>query len=206
MEKELEKIIEDIQREYKLFHKLREQNPLDVTDEYKKINYVYFRIFGTNYEVLPELIRSGYMTSGIILVRTMLELFVKSYYLEFIAKANKDDVKSYIEDDNQFPNFFQMTQKLEEVRNDRNESFNGTFKQFTKSYLKSYEIYTLFSHGKGELLTAFYESEKMSYTSEQISDVLFTIKGMFASMAMLYFHVQGNDSELQEFISKVKLT
>ncbi|EII3729118.1 hypothetical protein LG468_003963, partial [Vibrio cholerae] len=139
-------------------------------------------------------------------VRTMLELFVKSYYLEFIAKVNNDDVNSYIEDDNKFPNFFQMTQKLEEVRNERNCGFDGTFKQFTKNYLKSYEIYTLFSHGKGELLRAFYESEQMGYTPEQVSDVLLTIKGMFASIAMLYFYVQGNDRELQEFIIKVDIT
>ena len=205
MKIDLEKIYKEIEDEYKLFHSLFDMDNVDTSDEYKKINYAYFRVFATHYESIPQLIRTGYISSGIVLVRTMLETFVKSYYLEFIAKNNGDIALDYIKDVKQFPNFFEMTQQLENVKNENEIGFDGVFSQFTKSFLASYEKYTLFSHGKGEFLKAYYEHEKISYTSEQISEVLLTVKGMFAGLAMLLFHIQGSEKELKHFINKVNV-
>ncbi|GGB55231.1 hypothetical protein GCM10011502_30240 [Oceanisphaera marina] len=146
----------------------------------------------------------GYLSSGIVLVRTMLEIYVKSYYLEFIAKERGDNVIDYIEENKDFPSFFQMTKELEEVKSPKGDSFEGVFSQFTKNYLASYEKFSLFSHGKGAFLKAYYEHEKMSYNTEQITDVLYTVKGMFSTIAMLFFIIQGMHEELGEFINKVE--
>lgn len=206
MSKEIECLVRKMAHEYGVFHDLLKSHEVDLSDEYKKINWAYFRIFSTHYEAINHLIYSGgYHSSGIVLVRTMLEIYVKSYYLEFIAKEQGDDVKEYINEQKQFPSFFQMTKELEEVRNPKGDSFNGVFSQFTKKYLASYEKFSLFSHGKGEFLKAYYEHEKMSYTTEQITDVLNTVKGMFSTIGMLLFFTQGMQKELLEFITKVEL-
>lgn len=206
MNKEIELLVRKMEQEYRLFHDLLKRHEVDTSDKYKKINWAYFRIFSTHYEAINQLINSGgYMSSGIVLVRTMLEVYVKSFYLEFIAKERGDDVLEYINEQKQFPIFFQMTKELEEVKNPKGDCFNGAFSQFTKKYLASYEKFSLFSHGKGEFLRAYYENEKMSYTTEQITDVLYTIKGMFSTLGVLLFLSQGMENELFEFIAKVEL-
>ncbi|MUJ39650.1 hypothetical protein [Aliivibrio fischeri] len=206
MNYKIDDIVIEMHCEMNLFHELRQGHSLDVSDEYKKINNAYFRLFASSYEAMLYLQNTGHLTPSIILVRTMLELYMKSYYLEFIAKPNNDDVIGYIESDNKYPKFFEMAKKLEGVKNKNGIGFDGVFEQFTKGYLKSYEIYSQFSHGKGELLRGFYENQTISYTPEQITDVLLTVKGLFATLAMLFFHVQGQEKCLQEFMKKVNLT
>jgi hypothetical protein len=204
--KEIELLVIKMEQEFRLFHDIIKRQEVDTSDEYKKINWAYFRIFSTHHQAINLLIHSGgYISSGIVLVRTMLEVYVKSFYLEFIAKERGDDVLEYINEQKQFPNFFQMTKELEEVKNPKGDSFNGAFSQFTKKNLASYEKFSLFSHGKGELLRAYYENEKMSYTTEQITEVLYTIKGMFSTIGLLLFLSQGMENELFEFIAKAEL-
>lgn len=206
MNKEIEELVKRMENEYGIFHDLLGSHEMDLSDDYKKINWAYFRVFATHYEAINHLIYSGgYLSSGIVLVRTMLEIYVKSYYLEFIAKENVDSAIDYINDDNKFPSFFQMASNLEKVKNQKGDSFDGVFSQFTKKHLASYEKFSLFSHGKGDLLKAYYEHEKMSYTTEQITDVLYTVKGMFSTLAMLLFFTQGMQAELLEFIKKVEV-
>lgn len=206
MSKEVECLVKKMEHEYAVFHDFLKNCEIDLSDDYKKINWAYFRVFATHYEAINHLFHSGgYYTSGIVLVRTMLEIYVKSYYLEFIAKEKGEDVNEYVNEERQFPSFFQMTKELEEVKNPKGESFNGVFAQFTKKYLASYEKFSLFSHGKGELLKAYYEHEKMSYTTEQVTDVLHTIKGMFSTIGMLLLFIQGMQKELLEFINVVEL-
>lgn len=206
MNKEIELLVREMEREYGLFYDLLNPHEVDISDEYKKINWAYFRIFSTHYEAINHLIYSGgYLSSGIVLVRTMLEIYVKSYYLEFIAKERGDDVLEYINEQKQFPSFFQMTKELDEVKNPRGDGLNGVFLQFTKKYLASYEKFSLFSHGKGEFLKAYYENEKMSYTTERITEVLYMIRGMFSTIGMLLFFTQGMQNELLEFIGKIEL-
>ncbi|WP_313552224.1 hypothetical protein [Pseudomonas sp.] len=206
MSKEVECLVRKMEEEYGVFHGFLKNHELDLSDDYKKIIWAYFRIFSTHYEAINHLIYSGgYHTSGIVLVRTMLEIHIKSYYLEFIAKEQGDDVNEYINEEKQFPSFFQMTEKLEKVKNPKGSSFDGAFSQFTKKHMASYEKFSLFSHGKGELLKAYYEHEKMSYTTEQITDVLNTVKGMFSTIGMLLFFTQGMQKELLAFIGKIEL-
>ncbi|MBS0588108.1 MAG: hypothetical protein JSS37_09235 [Proteobacteria bacterium] len=209
MSKEVEYLVRKMEDEYRVFHDFLKNREMDLSDDYKKINWAYFRVFATHYEAINHLFHSGgYYTSGIVLVRTMLEIYVKSYYLEFIAKEQGDDVSEYVNEEKQFPSFFQMTKELEEVKNPKGDSFNGVFSQFTKRHLASYEKFSLFSHGKGVLLKAYYdyEREKMSYTTEQITDVLHMVKGMFSTIGMLLLFTQGMQKELLEFIKKVELT
>lgn len=206
MNKEIELLARKMEEEYDLLHDLLKNHEIDISDDYKKIIWTYFKIFATHYEAIHHLIYSGgYYTSGIVLVRTMIEIYVKSYYLEFIAKEQGDDANEYINEEKSFPSFSQMAKRLEAVKNPKGDSFNGVFSQFTKKYMSSYEKFSLFSHGKGEFLKAHYEHEKMSYTTEQITDVLNTVKGMFSTIGMLLFFTQGMQKELFAFIDIVEL-
>ncbi|GGB55281.1 hypothetical protein GCM10011502_30280 [Oceanisphaera marina] len=45
-------LVKKMEYEYGLFHHLLGERKIDTSDEYKKINYAYFRIFATHYEGL----------------------------------------------------------------------------------------------------------------------------------------------------------
>jgi len=72
-----------------------------------------------------------------------------------------------------------MTKKLEEHTDISEAKFDVFFKQFIKSELASYKKFSSFSHGNGEYLKATFEHQKISYTTQQITDVLKTAKGLF---------------------------
>jgi len=134
----------------------------------------------------------------------MLELYVKSYYLEFIERKNNTSILDLLENKKKFPNFFEMVKKLEEYTDISGATFDGVFKQFTKSELASYEKFSLFSHGKGEYLKASFIHNKLSYTEQQLLDVIQTAKGLFETLSLLLFYVQGFHDELKDIISELQ--
>lgn len=204
MNNEIEKLLNEIEESFMFVHDSLRGDEIDLSSEYKKINHTYFCMFCSHFESLFILVKSGHHSSGILLLRTMLELYVKSYYMEFIAKNKGDKVSDFINDTKKFPVFFKMVEQLENFKNDVGEGVNGTFSQFTKRNLASYEKFSLFSHGKGEYLKAFYEHGKISYTTEQISDILLTAKGLFETLSMLLCVVQNKQILLGELLEKYK--
>jgi hypothetical protein len=175
---------------------------LTLNSDYDKINDTYYEMFCTHYESFLILIQHHYFSSAIILPRTMLELYVKSYYLESIERKNDTSILDFLEDRKKFPNFFKMVEQLEQHTDILGAKFNGGFKQFTKSGLASYEKFSLFSHEKGEYLKASFEDQKINYTFEQIIDLLKTAKGLFDTLSLLLMYVQNFNDEIKIYVNR----
>lgn len=199
-----EEILKEIDEMFSSIHSLIDESTLELDDQYKRINYTYFKMFFCHFESLFILTTNNHFSSAILLMRTMLELFVKSFYFEFIEKEDGTLVDDFLVGKKDFPNFFNMTKALEEYKHDSFGSFMGSFKQFTKSGLASYEKFSLFSHGRGEVLRTFNDHNKISYTIEKISDVLLTAKGLFEQLSLLLFFVQNKKHEGSLVLKKMK--
>lgn len=199
----IDAILKDIDDVFGFAHNLINESELDLSDQYRKINHTYYKMFCCHFESLLILTTNNHFSSGILLMRTMLELFVKSYYFEFIEKARNSSVESFLSGEKDFPNFFNMTKALEEYEHDSYGNFKESFKQFTKSGLANYEKFSLFSHGKGEVLKGFYQHQKISYSAEHISDVLLTAKGLFEQLSLLLLFTQNKVSEIGLLLRKI---
>lgn len=202
--KKIDAILEEIDELFTFVHKLIDEKEFNLDEQYKKINYVYFNLFCSHFESLFILTINNHFTSAILLMRTMLELFVKSFYFEFIEREKKARVDDFIDGKRELPSFFKMTKELDEYKHDSYGDFKDFFKQFTKSGLASYEKFSLFSHGRGELLRTFYNHNTISYTTEQVSDVLLTAKGLFEQLSLLLFFTQRKFDETGLLLEKIK--
>ena len=200
----IEVIINDVNELFTFIHDLIDESKLDLEDQYKRIGYTYFKMFCCHFESLFILTTNRHFSSAILLMRTMLELFVKSYYFEFIEKEKGSCVEDFLDGKKDFPNFFMMTKALEEYEHDAFGDFKESFRQFTKSGLASYEKFSLFSHGRGEVLKACYKHRNISYTTEQISDVLLTAKGLLEQLSLLLFFTQDRTHETELLLKKIK--
>ncbi|MDX5976346.1 DUF6988 family protein [Vreelandella alkaliphila] len=202
MSTSLEQQMNEINEDFCFIHDLLEEAKVNPTTDYEKVNLTYFQMFSTHYESFYILLRSNHFSSGILLMRSMLELYVKSFYLEFIAKNKSEEVMDYLDVKIKYPSFFAMVKELGEFESTSGDTFDNFFSQLTKSQLASYEKFSFFSHGSGEYVKAFYKNGKISFTSEQISDVIETAKGMFLTFAMLLFAVQGKNDQLGKVLEK----
>lgn len=194
---------------YELFifiHDLFDEPGLNLEDQYKRMNYTYFKMFCCHFESFFILTIENHFSSAILLMRTMLELFVKSYYFEFIEKEKGSCVEDFLDGKKDFPSFFTMTKALEQYKHDSFGDFRESFNQLTKKNLASYEKFSLFSHGKGEVLKGFYKHKDISYTTEQISDVLLTAKALFEQLSLLLFFTQNKTHEARLLLKKIKQT
>jgi len=200
----VELILVEIDELFEFVHNLISEKELILDDQYKKINHTYFNLFSTHFESMLILIQNGHFSSAILLMRAMLEIFVKSFYFEFIEKTRGGTVEGLISKEKDFPNFFLMVKALEEYKHDSYGEFKGFFIQFTKSGLASYEKYSLFSHGRGEVLRAFYNNDRISYTDEQISDVVLSAKGLYEQLSLLLFFTQQRNDEIGRLLEKIK--
>ena len=200
----IQTILKDIDALFVFIHDHIYESKLNLEDQYKRIGYTYFKMFCSHLESLYILTTNNHFSSAILLMRTMLELFVKSYYFEFIEKEKESSVEDFINGKRDFPTFFQMTKALEEYEHDAFGNFKESFRQFTKTGLASYEKFSLFSHGRGELLNAFYKHKDISYTTEQISDVLLTAKGLLEQLSLLLFFNQDRTHEVGLLLNKIK--
>jgi hypothetical protein len=203
-EQEVKKVISDMRSSYNFAHALIQRNKIDLSDQYKKINYIYYRMFCSHLESFEILIKENCFSSAILLLRTMLELHIKSYYFEFIEKKNDSQVVDFLDSKKDFPNFFKMTQALETVENQAGDTFNGAFAQFAKSGLASYEKFSLFSHGRGEFLRIFFDNEEIKYSTDMILEIVLHAKSYFETLTLLLLVVQDRREELFHFIELIK--
>lgn len=198
----IDTLLEMMDKDFDLVYKLLNKKELDLNDEYNRINNTYYNIFCHHYESFLILTNNNGYSSAILLLRTMLELYVKSYYLEFIEKEKTTSILDFLDDKKDFPSFFNMTEKLEEHTDVSGAKFDGVFKQFTKSELASYKKFSLFSHGKGEYLKATFEYQKITYTTQQVTDILKTAKGLFETLSLLLMYVQGFNDEVKLLVNR----
>ncbi len=204
MNEKLKELMQIIDKNFVLIHEILDTKTLSLDDDYTKINHTYYTMFCSHYESFFILINNNHFSSAILLLRTMLELYVKSFYLEFIEKEKNTKILDFVDDKKQFPKFFDMVKKLEQHTDKSGAKFNGVFQQFTKSKLASYENFSLFSHGKGEYLRASFMHNKLSYTSQQILDVVTTAKGLFETFSLLIFYIQGFHDDLKDVINELR--
>jgi len=197
----IDNLLEMMDKDFVLVHEILDKKKLTLDNDYNKINYTYYTMFCSHYESFFILIQNNHFSSAILLLRTMLELYVKSYYLEFIEKEKKTSILDFLDDKKKFPNFFEITRQLEEHTDESGAKFDGVFKQFTKSGLASYEKFSLFSHGKGEYLKVAFEHQKIIYNTNDITDVLKTAKGLFETLSVLLMYVQGFNDEVRLLVN-----
>lgn len=204
MNEKLDELIQTIDKNFVLIHKILDAKTLSLDNDYTKINHTYYTMFCSHYESFFILINSNYFSSAILLLRTMLELYVKSFYLEFIEKEKNTKILDFLDNKKQFLNFFDTVNKLEQHIDKSGAKFNSGFQQFTKSELASYEKFSLFSHGKGEYLKASFMHNKLSYTSQQILDVVTTAKGLFETLSLLLLYVQNFHDDVKNAINELQ--
>lgn len=193
---EIRNIIIGIERRFILITELINISKLEFSDDYRKINHTYYRIFCCNFESFFILVKNQHFSSSFVLLRTMLELWLKSHYFEFVEKEKATSVSDLISNKKDFPKFFKMAQEIEACKTEPYGAFDGIFRQFTKKELATYETLSLFSHGRGDFLKASYENNKLSYTKNQIKEALLTAKGLFETLSWLLFYVQDKKEVL----------
>jgi len=98
----IDDLLEMIDKDFVVVHEILDKKKLSLDDDYNKINYTYFNIFCSHYESLYILIQNNHFSSAILLMRTMLELYVKSYYLEYIERQKNTNILDFIDDKKQF--------------------------------------------------------------------------------------------------------
>ena len=198
---DIDTLLEIMDKDFVLVHKILDKKNLTLDDDYDKINYTYYMMFCSHYESFFILIQNNHFSSAILLLRTMLELYVKSYYLEFIEKKKNTSILDWLDNKTKFISFIKMVENLESHTDVSGAKFDGVFKQFTKSKLASYEKFSLFSHGKGEYLKATFEHKKLIYNTNDITDVLKTAKGLFQTLSLLLMYVQGFNDEVKLLVN-----
>ena len=177
------------------------KNP-NFEDDYCKIVYIYYRIFCQNYRSFDMLIKDKQISPAIVLLRTMLELHIKSHFLFFIERG-QSSVSDFLDGKKPFPNFFKMAEALENYQDESGKGFEGSFDQFTKKNLASYEKFSWFSHGKGDYLKAFFMQGKMIFTQENITELLLTAKGLFETLSLLLFFSQNKLDSTKILLEKI---
>ncbi len=198
----IDDLLKKMGKDFVLVHEMLDKKKLTLDDDYNKINYTYYSMFCSHYESFFILIQNNHFSSAILLLRTMLELYVKSYYLEFIEKKKNTSILDWLDNKTKFISFMKMVEELESHTDVSGAKFNGVFQQFTKSELASYEKFSLFSHGKGEYLKATFEYQKISYTTQQITDVLTMAKGLFETLSLLLMYIQGFNDEVKLLVNR----
>ncbi|WP_422195227.1 hypothetical protein [Acinetobacter sp.] len=187
--RELEKINTEITLIYKNLK-------IDMDDQYQRINVAYFGLFKSHFDSFKLLIKNDEFNSSIVIARTMLELYVRCFYLEFIEKPKGSDVIKLLNQKDDFSSFFKMSTALDNYEHTENGDFQKHFKQYTKQGMTLYEKYSKFTHGRGEIITALYKAnnlENVVFAFEDIEDSLLTIKGMYETFALQFLYVQGNE-------------
>ncbi|AVE07813.1 hypothetical protein CYL20_25695 [Pseudomonas palleroniana] len=167
-------------------------------DDYINLNRAYFRMCTHFYESFLMMIANLKPFPAIVVLRSFQEVYTKAIYLEFIERPKETDVKPLISGEKNFPSFFAMASALDKFGKEGKNGLEGAFIQFTKQGLAQYEKFSLFTHGRGEFLQAFMKSDKVALNPNDVSDLIYTARGMYETFSLCYFGVQKLDSEFQE--------
>ncbi|EPY4221365.1 hypothetical protein ACXDJL_000086 [Klebsiella pneumoniae] len=173
-------------------------------DDYINLNRAYFRLCTHFYDSFLMMIGNGNPFPAIVVLRSILEVYTKAIYLEFIEKPKKTDVKPLISGEKEFPQFFKMAAALDKFGEEGKNGLEGMFIQFTKQGLAQYEKFSLFTHGRGEFLQAFMKSDTVALHPNDVSDLIYTARGMYETFSLCYFGVQGLTREFQKLKNELQ--
>ena len=173
-------------------------------DDYINLNRAYFRLCSHFYDSFLMMIGSGKPFPAVVVLRSFQEVYTKAIYLQYIEKPKGTDIKPLISGKKDFPQFFKMANALDKFGEEEKNGLEGMFTQFTKRGLAQYEKFSLFTHGRGELLEAFMKSDNVALHPQDISDLIYTARGMYETFSLCYFGVQGLFSEFQKLKNELQ--
>lgn len=188
-----------------LIYQLDNERITPSEDGYLNLNRAYFRICTRFYKGFLHLIGTGEPFPAIVILRSILEIYVKSIYAEFIMQPQGTDIAPFISDKKAFPSFFKMTSELDQFGKDNQNGLENMFIQFTQQGLALYNQYSLFTHGRGEFLQALMKKDNESLTINQVHTLLCTTKGLYETFALFFFGKQEKTAaftRMREVISQ----
>lgn len=159
------------------------------TDEYKRVNDTYYKISTNHYEAFLVLLSNQHNASSFVLLRTILETFVKSFYLEYIEKPKKNSVNDFLIEKKKFPSFYDMVKKLESYIHPSGAKLDGLFEQFLQTNFATYEKLSFLSHSKGIYVQHFYENGSARISQEDIFNVMKLANRFFIASAIHHLFV-----------------
>ncbi|MGI8470761.1 hypothetical protein [Pectobacterium brasiliense] len=203
-DKELETAFNEAINYFQLIKDLSNRELAPSEDDYLNLNRAYFRICTNFYDSFLFLIGNGKPFPAIVILRSLLEIYTKGIYLELIEKPKGKDVKPFISGEKDFPSFFKMASALDKFGEEGKNGLEGMFKQFTKQDLAHYEKFSLFTHGRGELVQAFMKSDKIALNLDAVSDLIHSARGMYETFSLYYFGLQKQANAYQELAKELK--
>ncbi|MGH2278583.1 hypothetical protein ACRCD7_05510 [Aliarcobacter sp. ERUVET-7] len=196
---ENEKLIKNMNKSFEDIYLYFEKIDFKTDDEYKRLNNTYYKLVAMHYGSFLIQLHYNKFSSAIVLSRTILEVSIKSFYCEFIEKAKNRKIKNILSQEYKFS---EMLEQLDEYKDKSSAGFNGFFSQFSKKSLATYQQLSLFTHGKGEYLEAFYEHGSLSFTSKQIYEILNMMYKLFLNLSIFRLFVYGYFDEVKYLITK----
>lgn len=172
--------------------------------DFKKLNTTYFSIFHRHFSVFIKLIEDDCFDSAISLGRTMLEIYVKSFYVEFVLKEKNKNIIDYIEMRVKLPQFHIMADELSKVKHKNGIGIEDHFIQFTQKDLSTYSKFSDFTHCSGEYLKGYFDSVNgiCKIDPNTVLEVLEILNGMFELMFKTFIFVQGRKDLFIGFMDK----
>lgn len=201
---ELETAFDEAVNYFQLIKDLSNRELAPSEDDYLNLNRAYFRICTDFYDSFLFLIGNGKPFPAIVILRSLLEIYTKGIYLEFIEKPKGTDVKPLISGEKDFPSFFKMTSALDKFGEEGKNGLEGMFKQFTKQDLAQYEKFSFFTHGRGEFVQAFMELDRAKLSRDAVSDLIHTARGMYETFSLFYFGLQKQTSAHQKLAGELQ--
>lgn len=197
VEDEINKAFSEAAENYDFIANLIDLNPPESDSDYININRAYFRMCTNFNQSLMMLIGDGKPYPAIVILRSMLEIFTKALYIEYVEKSKGTDILPMISGEKSFPNFANMSKELDKFLSGHSNGPDNFFKQFTKRGLGQYEKFSLFTHGRGDYILALMKSTYAPLHLDDVRDLILTAKGMYEVFALFYFGVQGEKNKFR---------
>lgn len=175
-------------------------------DQYRRINTMYNKLFNDHFDAFLMMVHQNQFNSAIVIARTLMEIYIRSCYIEFIEKTENTDIKYYLDDQSKIKPIFAMCTELDEFEHpdfNKNNTFSQHFKQFTKQGLAQYQKFSFFSHGRGELAIIMFENPNIAFCYQDVEDVVVSMLKMFNSMALLFMTVQNRTELIPQIVMQM---
>lgn len=179
-------------------HKLTYKQEIVFGSEFQKLNKIYHDIFCSYYYSFSNLVSAGHYSPAIVILRSMLEIHIKAFYVECIERPKNTSVSDILESVIKLPSFYQMAETLDNFMMQSTPEAEGAFMQFTKRYLAQYNKFSYFVHGNGEFIKEMFDNGKFGFDHTSIMEILVSAKGLFETFSIFYFGVQGQIENLRK--------
>lgn len=77
---------------------IRSKVQLDLNNQYQRLNVTYFDLFTDHFKAFNAMLGANQFNSAVVIARTMLEIFFKSFYFELIEQSKGTTVEEYLDE------------------------------------------------------------------------------------------------------------